>query len=58
MPKLEKESNLAELEEIKNTGFCPVMTTLGIIGGKWKPGILWVLQQNGLLRFGAQKVLS
>lgn len=67
MSKLEKESDIADLEEVKNAEFCPVMTTLGVIGGKWKPGILWMLHQNGLLRFGqlkrsipsiSQKVLS
>lgn len=67
MSKFEKESDLVELEQVKSEEFCPVITTLGIIGGKWKPGILWMLQQNGLLRFGelkrsipsiSQKVLS
>ena len=30
---------------------CPVMTTVGVIGGKWKPRILWHLRQ-GPARFG------
>ncbi|SEK83611.1 transcriptional regulator, HxlR family [Aquimarina amphilecti] len=34
---------------------CPVMTTLNVIGGKWKPGILWELQNNEILRFGQLK---
>ncbi|WP_247666395.1 helix-turn-helix domain-containing protein [Aquimarina sp. MMG015] len=34
---------------------CPVMTTLSVIGGKWKPGILWELQNNEILRFGQLK---
>lgn len=34
---------------------CPVMTTLEVIGGKWKPAILWELQQHGIRRFGALK---
>lgn len=34
---------------------CPVITTLAVIGGKWKPAILWSLKENGTLRFGALK---
>ncbi len=34
---------------------CPVITTLSVIGGKWKPAILWQLQNNDLLRFGQLK---
>lgn len=30
---------------------CPVMETIGAIGGKWKPRILWVLRA-GPLGFG------
>jgi DNA-binding HxlR family transcriptional regulator len=31
---------------------CPVMTTLAVIGGKWKPAILWEIDQHGVRRFG------
>jgi DNA-binding HxlR family transcriptional regulator len=34
---------------------CPVMTTLAVIGGKWKPAILWELRQHRVRRFGALK---
>ncbi|MEM7549518.1 MAG: helix-turn-helix domain-containing protein [Bacteroidota bacterium] len=34
---------------------CPVITTLNVIGGKWKPAILWELQQKDVCRFGALK---
>ncbi|WP_062054015.1 winged helix-turn-helix transcriptional regulator [Aquimarina longa] len=34
---------------------CPVMTTLEVIGGKWKPAILWQLENNEFLRFGQLK---
>jgi len=30
---------------------CPVMRTLSVIGGKWKPAILWAMGQ-GPVRFG------
>lgn len=29
---------------------CPVMLTIGVIGGKWKPRILWLLR-SGPMRF-------
>lgn len=32
---------------------CPVRTTLKVIGGKWKPAILWELYRYRVLRFGA-----
>ncbi|MEM9831723.1 MAG: helix-turn-helix domain-containing protein [Bacteroidota bacterium] len=34
---------------------CPVLTTLAVIGGKWKPAILWELHQYQLRRFGELK---
>ena len=34
---------------------CPVITTLAVIGGKWKPAILWELEQHHVLRFGQLK---
>ncbi|NFA61001.1 helix-turn-helix transcriptional regulator [Clostridium sporogenes] len=35
--------------------FCPVAYALKIIGGKWKLPILWVLSQNGTLRYNELK---
>lgn len=32
--------------------FCPVLTSLSVIGGKWKLAILWSIRQNGVQRFG------
>ena len=36
-------------------GSCPVIATLEVIGGKWKPAILWELQNEDVLRFGQLK---
>ena len=30
---------------------CPVITTLSVIGGKWKPAILWTLSDWEVARF-------
>jgi DNA-binding HxlR family transcriptional regulator len=32
-------------------GECPVETTIAVIGGKWKPLILWHLGESGVRRF-------
>jgi DNA-binding HxlR family transcriptional regulator len=42
---MEKEKISHGVEE------CPVTAAMDIIGGKWKPPILWLLR-NGALRFG------
>lgn len=34
---------------------CPMEYTLSIIGGKWKPLIIWHLVNNGILRYGQFK---
>ena len=40
------------MDKIEN---CPVLTTVQVIGGKWKPRILWSLRLKGKLRFGELK---
>ncbi len=42
-------------EDTCDTSVCPVITTLSVIGGKWKPAILWEIQQHGVMRFGEIK---
>lgn len=34
------------------TYHCPVEVTLDLIGGRWKPLILWHLKERGVLRHG------
>jgi len=36
---------------MKKDNFCPVTTTMSVIGGKWKPIIMWILY-GGSKRFG------
>ena len=45
------EKNLCQLSR------CPVITTLSVIGGKWKPAILWELTNADMLRFGELRKL-
>jgi len=35
----------------RNVNRCPVETVLSVIGGKWKPLILWHLSDGGVRRF-------
>ena len=37
--------------------YCPVEVTLDLIGGRWKPLILWHLKERGVLRHGQLKRL-
>jgi DNA-binding HxlR family transcriptional regulator len=37
--------------------FCPVEITLAVMGGKYKPLLLYYLEANGVLRFGRLRQL-
>ncbi|WP_331681732.1 winged helix-turn-helix transcriptional regulator [Romboutsia sp.] len=43
-------------DKIKNVS-CEIELTLAVIGGKWKPIILWFLGTTGKKRFGEMKKL-
>ena len=45
MEAKKNEKKYAEAEE------CPISASIGVIGGKWKPVIIWVLMEKPL-RFG------
>ncbi len=38
-----------------NNDICPIASALKVIEGKWKMPILWVLSQNGTLRYNELK---
>lgn len=38
-------------EKYHGAGECPITATIDVIGGKWKPPIIWLLM-NGPMRFG------
>jgi DNA-binding HxlR family transcriptional regulator len=39
------------MAKVTELGHCSVETTLGVVGGKWKPLILWHLGESGARRF-------
>lgn len=50
--EIQKSEKLKRFEEIfRSLNECPVTITLNIIGGKWKPAILYMIDM-GINRFG------
>lgn len=43
------------LKDKENKYICPIEKTLDLIGGKWKPIILWELVKQDILRYGELK---
>ncbi len=43
---------MSEEITINHPEACPVSTTLSVIGGRWKPLILFILMKQGVQRFG------
>jgi DNA-binding HxlR family transcriptional regulator len=39
------------MAKVTELGHCSVEITLGVVGGKWKPLILWHLGESGVRRF-------
>lgn len=53
---LSKDNNMQEVLEFKNKTYsCSFEITMDIIGGKWKPLIIWKLGTRGVLRFSELK---
>jgi len=40
------------IKKIHHAEDCPITATIDVIGGKWKPPIIWLLMREGTLRFG------
>lgn len=47
--------NKLDREKKQENFNCYITETLNVIGGKWKPYILWLLNQEDVIRFGALK---
>ena len=48
---MRKQGSSNAINERKIIASCGMAYTLNIIGGRWKPAILWLLLRNGKLRY-------
>jgi DNA-binding HxlR family transcriptional regulator len=55
-PNKNKQQNKKNLEELKESGLCPIHRLVSLLTGPWTTYILWSIQSNkGSLRFGELK---
>ncbi len=47
--------NKLDREKKQENFHCFITETMNLIGGKWKPFILWLLYEEGVVRFGEMK---
>ncbi len=52
---IQKESIMAQTFKSDYNLDCPITYTLSILEGKWKWLIIWVLEEEGILRYGQLK---
>ncbi len=45
------------IKKVHHADDCPITATIDVIGGKWKPPIIWLLLKEGTLRFGELKAI-
>jgi DNA-binding HxlR family transcriptional regulator len=50
---MRKEASTSYLNEKKINASCGMAYTLSLIGGRWKPNILWQLLTHGKLRYNS-----
>ena len=44
-------------KQVRHDGLCPVERVIDVFGGKWKPAVIYALENEGTLRFNALRRL-